>query len=70
MTEVLFLLDKCKQQGITPGILSLAFEAGFNSKSSFNQYFKKTTGLTPSEYLKRERMTEKKVPAGALVTFS
>jgi AraC-like DNA-binding protein len=70
ITEVLFLLDKCKQQGITPGILSLAFEAGFNSKSSFNQYFKKTTGLTPSEYLKRERMTEKKLPAGALVTFS
>lgn len=34
-------------------ILSLAYEVGFNSKSSFNKYFKQTTGLTPSGYLKR-----------------
>ncbi len=32
-------------------ILSLAFECGFNSKSSFNKYFKKVTNQTPSEYL-------------------
>lgn len=32
-------------------ILSLAFECGFNSKSSFNKYFKKVTNKTPSEYL-------------------
>ena len=31
-------------------ILSLANNAGFNSKSSFNNIFKKMTGLTPSEY--------------------
>jgi AraC-like DNA-binding protein len=31
-------------------ILSLAYECGFNSKSSFNNYFKKITGLTPTEY--------------------
>ena len=32
-------------------LLSLAFDCGFNSKSSFNSIFKKHTALTPSQYL-------------------
>jgi AraC-like DNA-binding protein len=30
-------------------ILALAYDCGFNSKSSFNKYFKKATDLSPSE---------------------
>lgn len=34
-------------------LLGLAFESGFNSKTSFNRNFKKVTGDAPSDYLKR-----------------
>lgn len=33
-------------------LISIAFEAGFSSKSSFNTTFKKFEGVTPSEYRK------------------
>ncbi|TDX12845.1 helix-turn-helix domain-containing protein [Flavobacterium sp. S87F.05.LMB.W.Kidney.N] len=38
-----------KNSSIT--ILELAYESGFNSKSSFNRYFKEITTYTPREYL-------------------
>ena len=31
-------------------ILAIAFDAGFNSKTTFNSIFKSQTGLTPSEF--------------------
>jgi len=39
-------------------ILSLAYEVGFNSKSSFNRYFKKETSKSPSEYLRELNIVE------------
>jgi len=33
-------------------LLSLAYECGFNSKSTFNKHFKGNTGKTPTEYFK------------------
>jgi len=33
-------------------VLGLAYDSGFNSKTVFNTYFKKETGLTPKEFLK------------------
>jgi AraC-like DNA-binding protein len=34
-------------------ILSIAFQAGFNSKTVFNSVFKKMTGVTPTQYRKQ-----------------
>lgn len=35
-------------------LLGLAYESGFNSKTVFNTYFKKETGMTPKEYMNTE----------------
>ncbi|HET9599078.1 MAG TPA: helix-turn-helix domain-containing protein [Anaeromyxobacteraceae bacterium] len=48
-TEALMsaLADPAQRQR---GVLDLALEAGFNSKSTLNSFFKRYTGLTPSEF--------------------
>ena len=35
-------------------IVAIAFESGFNSKSTFNSIFKQNTGLSPSDYRKQK----------------
>jgi len=46
------LITSNKQQQFT--LLALAYNSGFNSKSSFNNIFKKITGYTPTEYIKTQ----------------
>lgn len=54
------LLVDPKNQNYT--ILSVGFEAGFNSKTTFNTVFKKFTGLTPTEFREREKAGLKPLP--------
>lgn len=35
------------------GIMEIAYQSGFNSKSTFYEAFKKSTGLSPSEFIKQ-----------------
>jgi AraC-like DNA-binding protein len=39
-------------------VLSVGFEAGFNSKTTFNTVFKKFTGLTPTEYRDKQKQLQ------------
>ncbi|MEW7290283.1 helix-turn-helix domain-containing protein [Aquimarina sp. 2304DJ70-9] len=46
-------IEKAKHPGNSKfTLLTLAFEAGFNSKSSFYSIFKKHMGISPSDYVK------------------
>ncbi|MEA1875429.1 MAG: helix-turn-helix domain-containing protein [Bacteroidota bacterium] len=48
---VISRLEKQDIQRFT--LLAIAFDSGFNSKSTFNSVFKRITGQTPSAYLKK-----------------
>jgi AraC-like DNA-binding protein len=53
-------IDRLNDPSLQVNILSLAFDCGFNSKSSFNNYFKKITGTTPTAY--RKQQLERLIP--------
>ena len=59
--EVTTHLDQQLQKAQKISLLSICMESGFSNKASFNQYFKKIHGMTPSAYVK-----EKKVAIGTL----
>ncbi|MCX2495289.1 AraC family transcriptional regulator [Pedobacter sp. PF22-3] len=45
-----YAIEQMKSSNGMLTIESLAYECGFNSKTSFNKYFKQITNLTPQEY--------------------
>jgi AraC-like DNA-binding protein len=53
VNEVIARFSNPKNDNFT--ILAIAYDAGFNSKTTFNSIFKSQTGMTPSEY--REKST-------------
>jgi len=46
-------------------VLDIAFQAGFNSKSTFNDAFKKTAGVTPTEFRRTHSSSPQGDPSGA-----
>ena len=50
------------EKALPVNVLTLAYDCGFKAKSSFNQYFKKITGLTPTEYIKSLATDKKTQP--------
>lgn len=49
-----FKIISLKEENQNLSILGLAYECGFNSKSVFNNFFKKTEGITPSQWIKKQ----------------
>ena len=54
--KTLLLSEKYNQLNI----LGIAYESGFNSKTTFNTTFKKQTGVSPTEFAKSNLVLEKK----------
>lgn len=48
--RITYAMEQIVTLGHTVTLDSLSYECGFNSKTSFNRYFKVHTGMTPSEF--------------------
>lgn len=51
-----YRIEEFKERALRPenknfSLLAIAYDSGFNSKSSFNEVFKKNVGKTPTQYL-------------------
>lgn len=56
-----FRVEEAQQLMLTKGdksILEIAYAVGFNNKTSFNKHFKRVSGLTPTEFLKKKSTNE------------
>ena len=56
-----FRLENFKEHALNPAnshltLLALAYESGFNSKSVFNTFFKKTEGMTPKAWVRSNQI--------------
>lgn len=58
-----YRVEEFKKRALLPensnySILAIAYDSGFNSKSSFNQVFKKLIGKTPTQYLNGRKISD------------
>lgn len=54
VNQVLETIKTKSNQNQRINILEIAYSSGFNNKVSFNRYFKKKTGTTPTEFIKKD----------------
>jgi len=54
INEVIHTINSKKSENQKINILEIAYASGFNNKVSFNRYFKKQTGHTPSAFIKNQ----------------
>lgn len=56
--RITYAIERLREEAGKLKIESLAHECGFNSKTSFNRYFKDITGSNPSEYIGKKVLVQ------------